>query len=1085
MINLIDLKKTYKPKKGAIVKALDGINLSIGNSGLVFILGKSGSGKSTLLNLLGGLDKYDSGDIVIKGRSTTEFSQSNFDSYRNTLVGFIFQEYNLMDEFSVGANIGLAIELQGRKASSDEINSILKEVDLEGFGNRKTNELSGGQKQRVAIARALVKYPDVILADEPTGALDSNTSLQIFDILKRLSKSKLVLVVSHDREFAETYGDRVIELADGKVISDITKVSKRSNYDIDKLTYQKDNEFVVPSKYELTKEDLLLINNYLQSHNKLQIAVKTNNSINEEAYFEETKQTAFEENVEDTLKMVKSKLPLRKAFKMGASGLGHKKVRLIFTILLSMVAFALFGIADTFASYNKYTSYTDSIYDNQVEDLVFLKKEEKLIEDSNYSYISVTELTFDNNDIIKLTDLSNVNLYGVYSDGVGYDSGYRYDENLYSDPYGLFTDIYYTATITGLFEIDNAFITENNFILHGSLPKNNNEIVIPLFVYEHFKDFGFIPNDLSNSNENNKKSINNYEDLINKEIKLNNYSTEPEVFKITGILDTKFDFAPYQKLKTVGYNMDNKTYALRNEFKNKMNYSYHNLGFVNKGYVEQKMLNKKGIRFERENLEIKMDKNYPISQRGVLTLEDSGVDAYFFDTNQNKLNENQIIINGYDYLSRLDDLSVKITNMPNYRDAFYQEVDTLFYNDVMEYVKSNYQYAVNKGYAIGYDPILEEDNYNLEIENLTDEMRWGPSYEKPLSFLKAGKEIENDVYKKVTLADVAFYEYDDHPVSIIHQYKNELAFKYAALNYLEAVSNGFLEQVDIYDVENITERRIVEEYSSYLTYGQKTFTEDSTGDVFEGFNDVLERLLENFYSIEGMSTFFDHDGKVHLDNVEIVGITFDDTNSYLIVSDESYSVFEDIVYIQNPYKFLIGIMPNDKNKIANLVNINYTAFDKNVYYRLSNEITPFLEMANDIVESTAKIFLYIGLGFALFSALMLSNFIATSVTRKKREIGILRALGARGNDVFEIFLIESLIIGVINFIIAVIATIFTVTIINTTLRVDMGLKLTIFSFGIRQVILLLLVSLFVAVVASFLPVYKIARKKPVDAISNK
>ena len=136
-------------------------------------------------------------------------------------MGFIFQEYNILDEFTVGANIGLALELQGKRADDGEINRILHEVDLDGYGSRRPNELSGGQKQRVAIARALVKNPEIIMADEPTGALDSNTGKQVFDTLKRLSCDKLVIIVSHDRDFSEKYADRIIELADGHVISDI------------------------------------------------------------------------------------------------------------------------------------------------------------------------------------------------------------------------------------------------------------------------------------------------------------------------------------------------------------------------------------------------------------------------------------------------------------------------------------------------------------------------------------------------------------------------------------------------------------------------------------------------------------------------------------------------------------------------------------------------------------------------------------------------------------------------------------------------------------------------------------------------
>ena len=228
MLEIKNLTKIYKNKKGKDVTALNDISLKFEETGMVFLLGKSGSGKSTLLNVTGELDNPTSGEIIIKGKSSKNFTQSDFDSYRNTYIGFIFQEYNILNEFTVYDNIALALELQDKKVEHDRIIELLKEVDLEGYEKRKPNTLSGGQKQRIAIARALIKHPEIIMADEPTGALDSNTGKQVLDTLKKLSKDRLVIVVSHDREFAETYGDRIIELKDGKVISDSTKVNKQS-----------------------------------------------------------------------------------------------------------------------------------------------------------------------------------------------------------------------------------------------------------------------------------------------------------------------------------------------------------------------------------------------------------------------------------------------------------------------------------------------------------------------------------------------------------------------------------------------------------------------------------------------------------------------------------------------------------------------------------------------------------------------------------------------------------------------------------------------------------------------------------------
>ena len=258
MLETKNLCKTYKPKKGVPVEALKNVSLKFSDKGMVFLLGKSGSGKSTLLNVLGGLDNYNSGEIIIKGVSSKEFKQKHFDSYRNTYVGFIFQEYNVLDDFSVGANIALSIQLQGRKPTDNEINDILREVDLEGYGQRKPNELSGGQKQRVAIARALVKNPQIIMADEPTGALDSNTGIQVLETLKKLSNERLVIVVSHDREFAMQYADRIIELADGEVISDTQRVCD-AEQTTSSLLFN-DDTIQIPSGYHLTEEDRKAIN---------------------------------------------------------------------------------------------------------------------------------------------------------------------------------------------------------------------------------------------------------------------------------------------------------------------------------------------------------------------------------------------------------------------------------------------------------------------------------------------------------------------------------------------------------------------------------------------------------------------------------------------------------------------------------------------------------------------------------------------------------------------------------------------------------------------------------------------------------
>ncbi len=219
MITLKEITKTYESRKGRGYQALKGISFSLPSRGMVFLLGKSGSGKTTLLNLIGLLDRPTTGSIEVDG-VCLENNEKIYDSFRNTYSGFVFQEFNLLEKETVEQNVALALQLQDEKDTEKRTKDALSAVGLTGFEKRYPAELSGGEKQRVAIARALVKQSKMILADEPTGNLDSENGEEIFSILKSISGQKLVVVVTHDRDFAERFGDRIIELKDGRVISD-------------------------------------------------------------------------------------------------------------------------------------------------------------------------------------------------------------------------------------------------------------------------------------------------------------------------------------------------------------------------------------------------------------------------------------------------------------------------------------------------------------------------------------------------------------------------------------------------------------------------------------------------------------------------------------------------------------------------------------------------------------------------------------------------------------------------------------------------------------------------------------------------
>lgn len=251
MLELNGIRKTYVTGTTS-VEALKGIDLKFRDSEFVSILGQSGCGKTTLLNIIGGLDKYTSGDLKINGRSTKDFKDRDWDAYRNNSIGFVFQSYNLIPHQTVLSNVELALTLSGvsKAERRQRATEALEKVGLKEQIHKKPNQMSGGQMQRVAVARALVNDPDILLADEPTGALDTQTSIQIMDLLKEISKDRLIIMVTHNPELATQYSTRIIRLLDGTITDD----SNPYNGEDDNITTKTDEDSLTDKKSGKTKK---------------------------------------------------------------------------------------------------------------------------------------------------------------------------------------------------------------------------------------------------------------------------------------------------------------------------------------------------------------------------------------------------------------------------------------------------------------------------------------------------------------------------------------------------------------------------------------------------------------------------------------------------------------------------------------------------------------------------------------------------------------------------------------------------------------------------------------------------------------
>ncbi|MBQ7699752.1 MAG: ATP-binding cassette domain-containing protein [Clostridia bacterium] len=389
MLCVKNLTKTYGKGKLAVT-ALKGISIDFPETGMVMILGKSGCGKSTLMNMLGGLDRPTSGDVYINGTPFSSLSAQKLDDYRNTYIGFVFQNFNIIENRNIYENIELALQLQNHKSDFESIDEALSTVGLAGLGYRKPAELSGGQRQRVAIARALVKQPEVILADEPSGSLDSVTGDDLFVALKKISKSRLVIVVTHDNEIAYKYGDRIIFMSDGVITGDIDRIKHGSDAD---TKFIRDNIMFVKAGYKLTMDDAESTldpdsDNYLTFETDKQhvvLAYPDMIDVVEEGYSpgDFAQHTAPEPRPEPPLQLRRASMSFKNCLSQAASNIKKRKARFIITVIVSLICLCFLNIGLCLAMINSGSIINNTVNKTQLD---FLKVEMTYEKDANAVY---------------------------------------------------------------------------------------------------------------------------------------------------------------------------------------------------------------------------------------------------------------------------------------------------------------------------------------------------------------------------------------------------------------------------------------------------------------------------------------------------------------------------------------------------------------------------------------------------------------------------------------------------------------------------------------------------------------------------
>jgi len=959
MLELKGITKIYKTKNQE-VRALNGVDLYFEETGMVFITGKSGSGKTTLLNVIGALDNFDDGEILIKGKSTKEFSKLDYDSYRNTFIGFIFQEYNLLDNMSIEKNLTLATQLQGLKDDKKQVEKILAKVDLKDVSLRKPQELSGGQRQRVAIARALIKNPSIIMADEPTGALDTENGLQIMSLLKKLSKDKLVIVVSHDLELANKFADRIIQFKDGKNESDITIQTSENT---------KTN--LVEKKEILSiRRGATLIDDDLQ---KIKTAVKAGKDVHVTDNIDVIKQqTKIQKKkiYNENSNFIKTHLGFWDTIKLGLNTLKSKRIRLAITIILCALAFSIFGIFDSLAIYDEGRLAANTLKSSITPSVTMTTS---ITEDNKNNY----DINFSNALIDSLKSQTGYDIKGVYN---SYYIGTQVPNELKNnEPYKI-SKYYYYKNLLGAIEFNQDDLNNYNFsLLSGRLPNQFDEVAISEYFANCMLNWSYTYTDANN----NIKVLNSLDEIINETNPLTlslGTTGAKQKYKIVGIINTGTINKKFDKLKD---NFDENSNMNQNEFKNYITNSLNLYAFVKPGFADycvtryntlNKFINKAyNFEFNAKDGTVKTQRNtfYNFDDFEKLIVNNSTnnqefVPYLFLENNKTKLNENEVLVDVTQFKVLYDDIITSLKTFAN--------------NNVDIYPKFS-------GYA-------------TEIDKALDDLKSASSKDKMHLFNSALSKLK-----------------------------------------------------EIQEVRNNEEDSFVREF---------IVTKTDTSKYQPGTTKPIEVNVENNqFKIVGFYT-----------NVNVSA-----TSSFILSTGGINNL--GINLMQGPYSSFVATNTS-KGNINSLSNLLLKS--SGICYASKNNAIAMIRANGDFFANLSLLFLIVSGVFALFSIVMFSNFISTSIKNKYGEIGILRALGARGSDILKMFVVEAVAIALINAVCATILSAVGCVFVNMFLTKFLNLYIPLAAFGIRQVLIIFALSIGVGIISAIMPIASVSRQKPVETI---
>lgn len=1059
---MLEIKKISKTYVTGDLKqvALDGVSLNFRDSEFVSILGPSGSGKTTLLNIIGGLDRYDDGDLIINSISTKKYKSKDWDSYRNHTVGFVFQSYNLIPHQTILSNVELSLTISGisKKERRRRALEALEEVGLRDQAHKKPNQMSGGQMQRVAVARALVNNPDILLADEPTGALDSETSLQVMDLLSRIAKNRLVIMVTHNPELAETYSTRIVKLKDGRITDDshpfkITKQTVVQEYkNLGKSSMSLPTAFGLSLNNLLTKKGRTILTSFAGSIGIIGIALILSLSNGFQRYIDKVQEDTLtsypltiESETADTTSLILSIVTPEKDEKELPKGTIREVKNL-------EKMFASIGKNDM----KSFKSYIEE-HDKEVKSMTTNVRYE-------YSVVPNIYTTDVNKKITKINPSSIMNTLMGGSAGASTSMGFK------------------MSVFNELGEDEKAL--ENSYdVVKGRLPNEFDEVVLILPDETHISDLllytlglkdssgldSMITKIMNGEKVESSKDFKTFtqEELMNTELKLvlsadtykynekyNIYEnmSEDEAFiknvyqkavplKIVGIIKPKDNSGMSSMMSGVGYTEKLTRYVIEESRKREI--------------VQKQLSNKKINVFSGKGFDEK-DNNTGLNFEELITVDTDLLSSAF----NIQIDEGYIANITQNYMSEIE--AAITADSSNAKNMFHNTLRDTTIGLLNDYINNH-----------GIAGMEDVSSMNLDdVDGIVDNYYNRDDVQASLKAMEDAYVIPADAYRTIYTEFVKTFlkgyimmlspDSEEHSGMIARDAVEGLVDAMISNEAVSTMEDEFAKNMVEANMKKTILTKVGELMSDMMGVMANAFQVDqekiAAAFKFNLGEDDMRRIF-----LAMTSTSVTTDANTNL--LELGYQSFDEPSSM-------YFYFKNFESKENFVKFLDEynkkMKKEDKEKV-----IEYT------------DVTGVMISSVKIIVDSVSYVLIAFVSISLIvSSIMIGIITYISVLERTKEIGILRAIGASKKNIASIFNAETFIIGFLSGLIGVGVSLFMLVPINTVIHALTNNRDITAVLPLGAGIVLIILSTVLTLIGGLLPSQKAAKQDPVLALRS-